>query len=524
MKKILTIIFTIIFFTSCKKDFLNVAPGDRLSNTTFWRNADDAVQATTGVYSSWSSSHIYQQYFADDWSDDAIPSGFWQGFYYFTWGKGNISPSNGDISGYWSALYSVIRTSNVFLANVDKCVMDDNLKARLKGEVQFVRAYEYYLLYNNWGEVPLVDKPLSPGEVNIGRGALGSTVAFILADLNAAIPNLPTVASQAGRITKGAALTLKARILLTTGQYAEAATTAKMVMDQGNYELLRTTAGDGYKQLTNTKQANNKEEILAWQFDGSNVNNDFISNVNGLSGSLVSPTKALVDAYDGYNKTTDMVVPVNETTTTSRFANRDPRLDFTVGHTGSVVKGITLNSESGELAAHATGYGVIKYITNEVINNTPKYSTDYMLMRYAEVLLIYAEAKIEAGQIDPSVINAINDVRSRAYGTVPTDITHYPEVILGTQAALRNIVRNERRVELAFEGLRWFDIKRWSIAAGTNGTMNGTVLGAYLSSGTYKVAGARQMDNPNRDYLRPIPQDQINLMGKNLLPQNPGYN
>ncbi|RYD87692.1 MAG: RagB/SusD family nutrient uptake outer membrane protein, partial [Sphingobacteriales bacterium] len=267
----------------------------------------------------------------------------------------------------------------------------------------------------------------------------------------------------------------------------------------------------------------NKEEILAWQFDGINLNNELIPNINGLTNQLLSPTKTLVDSYISYNKATDQVVPVDESTTTSRFVNRDPRLDFSVGHTGSVVNGNTLNSEAAPLSNHSTGYGVIKFITDEVATNTPRYSTDYMLIRYAEVLLTYAEAKIEANDIDASVVTAINEVRSRAYGMVATDVAHYPEVTLAGQSELRNIVRNERRVELAFEGLRWFDIKRWRIAAGANGTMNGQVRGAYLSTGEYKAAGSRAMNNENRDYLRPIPQQQINLMGPALLPQNPGY-
>ncbi|RYD91541.1 MAG: hypothetical protein EOP54_22255, partial [Sphingobacteriales bacterium] len=247
MKKIFTIIIIFSLFSACKKGFLDVVPGDRLSNATFWRNADDATQAATGVYSSWATSHNFQLYFADAWSDDAIPTGFWQGFYYYIWGNGNISPQEANLNTYWGALYSVVRTSNVFLTNVDKCVMDETLKNRLKGEVRFIRAFEYYLLYNNWGEVPLIDQPLSPGDLNVGRAPEGQTLAFIISDLDAAIADLPVTAPQAGRISKGAALALKARVLLYAGKYAEAAAAAKLVMDQGNYELLRTAAGDGYK-------------------------------------------------------------------------------------------------------------------------------------------------------------------------------------------------------------------------------------------------------------------------------------
>ena len=524
MKKYLTIIsllFYAVFFTSCKKDFLDVAPGSQLSSATFWRNADDANKAATGVYSVWSNAHAYQIYFADDWSDDAIPTGFWHFFYYYSWGIGGLSPQDGNINNYWSALYSVIRTTNVFLTNVGRCKMDEDLRNRLTGEVKFIRAYEYFLLYNFWGEVPLVSKPLNINELKVARAQPGETVSFILQDLNDAISYLPVTPPEAGRITKGAALSLKARILLYEGKYADAADAAKEVMNLNVYKLLRTPAGDGYYQLSNTKQGNNQEEILAWQNDGVNRNNDQVQYMNCLTNTLVSPAKALVDSYDGYDKTTDQTVPVDESTETSRFQNRDPRLNFTIGHTGSVVNGQTLNSKETPLSNQSTGYGVIKFITDEVKANAPHFTTDNILIRYAEVLLTYAEAKIESHQIDQSVLNAINDVRSRAYGTTVDDVAHYPEVTSTDQATLRKIVRNERRVELAFEGLRWFDLKRWKIAAGSGGTMSGPVLGAFLSPGTYMNAGSRALTD--KDYLRPIPQTQIDLEGTDNLTQNPGY-
>jgi hypothetical protein len=343
-----------------------------------------------------------------------------------------------------------------------------------------------------------------------------------LQDLDSAIADLPVAATEAGRITRGAALALKARVLLYEGRYTEAADAAQSVISLNAYQLLRTPAGDGYYQLANTKQANNREEILAWQNDGINRNNDQVQYMNTLVNTLVSPTKALVDAYEGYDKATDQTVPVDTSTITSRFQNRDPRLDWTIAHTGSVIGGQTLNSETLPLSNQSTGYGVAKYITDEVNANSPHLSTDNILIRYAEVLLTYAEAKIEAGQIDQSVLDAINEVRSRAYGTVASDVAHYPEITSTDQATLRSVVRNERRVELAFEGLRWFDVKRWQTAAGANGTMNGPVLGAYISNGTYLNAGTRVLSDPNRDYLRPIPQNQINYEN-NVLTQNPGY-
>ncbi len=167
------------------------------------------------------------------------------------------------------------------------------------------------------------------------------------------------------------------------------------------------------------------------------------------AGNLLSPTQALVEAYDTYDAATDKLIPYNPA---SPYVKRDPRFNFTiVTGTGS-----------------STDYGVKKFLGG-------KEGTENIIIRYAEVLLTYAEAKIEANQIDQSVLDAINTVRARAYGVNVSDIAFYPEITTTNQAALRDIVRNERRVELAMEGLRWYDITRWGIA---KTVMNGPVLGA----------------------------------------------
>lgn len=527
MKKIIfkLLLLNTLVFCSCNE--LDVYPDSSLSSGTFWRDSNDAIMASTGVYGAWSSAHTYQIFFADAWSDDAIPTGFWHAFYYFGWGQGNISPQNNDLNGFWSSLYTVIRSANVFLANVNKCSMDETKKNQLIGEIKFIRAYEYLLLYNTWGEVPLIDKPLTvTDDLKIPRPSGGSTVAFILKDLTDAANSLPVVAAETGRVTKGAALALKARVLLYNEQYNDAAATAKAVMDLNQYKLLRTASGDGFYQLRNTYHSNNQEEIMGFQFDGVNSANDVPGWLNSLNGGyLLSPTKALVDAFDGYNKQTDQKVAIDESTTASAFSNRDPRLDWSVAHTGTVsqVDGTTLNSESGILSAQSTGYGCLKFVNKWILSNDPKPAGDNILIRYAEVLLTYAEAKIEANSIDQSVLDAINEVRSRAYGTTKEDVSHYPEVTTTNQSILRSEVRKERRVELAFEGLRWFDIKRWKIACGSGGTMNGIVWGAKKADGSYFNAGTRDK-NADRDYLRPIPQQQIDLQGKDILVQNSGYN
>lgn len=496
-------ILLVLFFitaSSCKKDFLDVAPRDQLSSATFWKTANDANQASVGVYSSWSSSHRYQLWIADDWSDNTQTSGFWDGFYYNTWGTGTLTASEINLDVFWTSLYSVIRKTNVFLANISQPAMDETQRNTLTGEMRFIRAFEYFYLYETWGEVPLVDKPLNVSELKVGRAAPGETVKLILADLDYAIANLPINAADEGRITKGAALGLKARILLYEGKWQEAAQAAKQAIDQNSYELLRTPSGDGYSQVFKTAHENSKESVLDWEFKETDRPTDLpeLMYFAAAGDALISPTSSLVDSYDAYDKNTDVLVSVNSS---NRFLNRDPRLDFTVAHVGSIINGQTLSA--ADLTNHSSGYGVAKYLTPELYASRPNgIGTNYMLMRYSEILLTYAEAKIEAGEIDQSVLNAINEVRSRAYGTVITDVTHYPEVTISSQLVMRDIIRKERRVELASEGLRWFDIKRWK-------AINLMPASKGLTE---------------KNYLRPIPQNQIDLMGKDVLSQNPGYN
>ena len=524
MKKIIILTISVFLINACKPEKLDVAPTDQLSSATFWRNESDATNFVTGVYDKWSSAHAYQVNFADVWSDNLTTGSSWRGYYYYVWGSANISALNGDLNGFWGSIYTVVRSANLFLSNAGKCQMDDALRNRLIGEVKFIRAFEYFLGYYTWGEMPIVDKPLSIDELNIERPATGTTLAFILKDLDEAIANLPTKAPNIGRITKGAALALKARILLYEGKYAEAATTAKSVMDMG-YGLLRTGKGDGYYQLRNTTQMNNSEAILGWMSKYPERPNDIY---HWTTGNLYSPTKSIVDTYDSYDRKTDKIVPVDNKTTTGMFDNRDPRLNWSIGHTGTIdpiqsstTYNTALDSEASPLKDYATGYMCLKFANDNLINNVGYDVTDNILIRYAEVLLTYAEAKIEANQIDQSVLDAINEVRSRAWGTTRADVVHYPEVTATDQATLRAEVRKERRVELAFEGLRWYDLKRWKIAAGTNGVMNGKDWGARKKDGTYIDAGSRNLSDDHY-YLRPIPQAQIDLSQKKLA-QNSGY-
>lgn len=331
-------------------------------------------------------------------------------------------------------------------------------------------------------------------------------------------------AADKGRVTKGAALALKARADLFAGRYQLAAEAADQVMKLG-YGLY-----EFYQKLFTYAAENNKEVTLDKQFiKDSYFHNIFFdiapySQKNSNSNYVL--TKALVDAYqtiDGksINDPTSGFDPYNP------YLRRDPRLRFSVFLDGDVLPGGQVfkpNPNSGTAdavgstyIASTTGFNIKKYINNEDYANPTNCGINIILLRYAEVLLTYAEAKIELNQLDQSMYDAINAVRNKR------DDVKLPSILGNrTQAELREIVRQERKVELAFEGLRLFDIRRWKIA---ENVMNGPVYGiTYVNNGqlvTVQSVAFNRVFDKSRHYLWPIPQKEANL-NPNLI-QNPNW-
>lgn len=521
----------LLLITGCNDSFLDVAPRDQVTNETFFVSQQDAIQAANSVYDYWGGQgnnedgfgYSFFLYLADTWSDDAyIPL---DGYWYQRFQNGALSPSDTDVLARWQELYFIIRRANWFLANISRPEMDQNLRLRLTAEVRFIRAFQYFLLCQTWGEVPIVKEPLTLSELKVPRAGVGETMSFILDELDFSISTLPSAYAQEdeGRITKGAAMALKARLLLYEGRWEESYGAAKEVMDLGLYSLFQTAEGDGYSELFDTENENNAEIILDRENAALPNHGNQLPRLSALKSSIggdgfISPTQALIDAYHAYDPVDDQFVPIDPN---NEFSLRDPRLGYTIAYPGSVFFGQVLSPTSPPLSNSRTRYGTIKFIPDGFNGNNGglDYAVNHILIRYAEVLLTYAEAKIEANSIDQSVIDVINQVRSRAYGVSFMEYDKYPEVVMSDQNTLREVVRNERRVELALEGLRWFDIKRWRIGEAVLGM---PIYGAKVSGQNVLVAEGGVFD-PSRDYLRPIPEREIQLIGENILLQNPNY-
>lgn len=530
MKRLPNYIFfvLIIVTASCKKQ-LDKQPLDQVASTTYWQTQADAVQAVNECYTY--LGDIDDDCFLSCATDDSYA---WSG-----WpvdvpavGNGSATSQQGMFQQHWQHSYQAIAAANNVLDNIGNIpspALADTLRSRYRAEARFIRAYYYQQLVGYYGAVPLIEHIQTPSEFNAPRTAADTVAAFVVSELTAIKDSLPLTygAADQGRVTRGAALALLARIQLYRGDYTDAAAAAQAVMNLGIYSIDQ----NGFDNLFSGKTSNSPEVIFAGQYLQPTAASGLATWMGGptLGGwSEVTPTEKLVDDYectDGQPITTSPLYHPNHPA-----QNRDPRLLMTVmmPDTINVVNGDTINIEAphsidalGQNNASFTGYYYKKYFPNVV--NGQYYNNSFnneILIRYAEVLLTYAEAKIELGQIDQSVYDAINLVRQRAgVGQPAATAVLYPD-----QASLRTLVRRERHVEFAVEPQRLFDIRRWKIA---DSVMTGPVYGVLNNFNPSRSDYGKHVQveirtfNPSRDYLWAIPQNEL-LLNKSLT-QNPGW-
>ena len=486
----------------------------------------------------------------------------------------------------WSSNFSRIRQTNIFLSHIDATTFDAAWKQRMKGEAYFLRAYFYHNLMRMYGGVPLITKVYGLNEdYKVARNSFKETVDFIVANADSAAGLLPTsyTGADVGRATKGAALALKARVLLyaasdlynvnpsanaltgyTTPQdrtalWRAAKNAAQAVMDIGSYGLFRPTPASSQEAAQNYAdlflQKTSQEAIMSRFFlttrdDGAYPNRDDGPNGYHTWGGN-TPIQNLVDDYrmaDGskfdWNNPAHAAAP---------YQNRDPRFYGSILHDGapwrarptdvknldpagtiqtfrqlklsdgSVVAGLdTRDSPVENWNGAYSGYYLRKFIDPSLNAQFTRQEVPWIFFRYAEVLLNYAEASIELNELGDAV-NVLNQIRLRA-GMPPFSAG------LG-QAALRDEYRNERRVEMVFEEQRFFDVRRWMIApavlskvaGGINIFVEGTSSTDRSTWKNYRYVidtiQARAWDN--KLYFMPIHINEMNRNG--LLTQNPGY-
>lgn len=492
--------------TGCNNDFLDEIPRDELSDASFWKSQDDVEKYTTSLYRYTLEPGNFV-IMLDGYTDNAVPV-----HVYNAQGEisaGTATSSNSHFKQVWRNTYQGIRRCNVCLQNIDQVEMSQTDKNVYKGEVYFLRGYFYATLLRLYGGVPLLEKPLELNETIPARNTDEEVYNFVIADLDRAASLLPVNQAKVGRATKGAALAEKAVISNFMNKYEDAAKYAKDVMDLNIYSLY-----PNYEELFSPHNENNQEVIFDRQYLenakdyelGSWIDQYFAPQMMG-GWEAISPAKDLIDLYectDGKSISESELYDEN-----NPFANRDPRLDYTILYDGSVIAGKTYNSGAALGNSTRTGYTIRKYINPENDGMNHPGWTNFIYIRYAEILLIYAEAKNEVSGPDDSVYKAVNDVRNRVgLPSLPDNLT---------KEEMRQSIRKEKRVEFAFEGVYLYDTRHWKTteAAVTKPVYGKKVNGEYIWVETRKF-------NPKRDYLWAIPLNDVDL-SKGSLVQNPEW-
>lgn len=524
--------------TSCS-DFLDTIPYDSLSPSTTWQTEADAEKFLIGCYDGWADAN--QILYLDCASDIGYNNFPWENWKLI--GNGGMTAS-GNVNNMYK--FDKIRRCNNFLENIDKIEFaDENKKNDMIGQIRAIRAYLYF--DKNWwyGGIPIIESFESAVDAQVPRNTEEDVKKFVYEEIDAVIPLLKDAPAARGYIAKGTALAIKMRSALYYGDYERAQEAAKAIMDLNMYEL-----DSNYSNLFMVAGQNSKEIIASVQYIENLKTLSTIGQMynNGDGGwSSIVPTYNLVDMYemsDGLtkeeSKNYDPVHP---------FAGRDPRMAMTVLFPGQDWNNSIYNSldkqaqnANGELVDNANNPGGAENASKtsltwyKYLGPKSQYADMWatnacpIIFRYAEVLLTYVEAKNELNGPSAEIYGMLNQIRNRV-GMPNVDQSRY-----NTKDKLRELIRRERSVELAGEGLRRADILRWKDENGKmvaekvlNGElkrMSGTVN--YKESDPYKRATITGTDifiesrsfTVNNRYL-PIPQDAIDKNPK--LKQNAGY-
>lgn len=556
MKSKLLLLVFIILTSSCDKEFLERVPLDSPSNASFFSTEDELDAAINGAYRSlyWHSYKVPYHLWLDAATDIAWSRGDFGDM--LTAQGGQYNAETPLFMNVWSHMYRGIARANTILVNMHRAesVVSSEKFARIAAEARFLRAYFYFYLVNLYGGVPLVTTTLNLEEAIIPRSSVDVIQELIYEDLDFAAEHLPAATDasvSSGRASQGAASMLKARAALVYGDYDQAALHAKQIMDSGLYSLY-----PNYGDLFHFTGMGSNEVIMEQQYHidvFSTAIPRYLANRETGGYSVLVPTQTIVDMYACADGLPIDVSPLYDPA--NPFENRDPRLRQSIFLPGDWINGLWFQTHPDSTQTYKQTNGGVSRVENPEVTNPYATFTGYlwkkyfdesdmpgnaaqsvlstMLMRYAEALLTYAEAKIELNEIDQSVVDAINEVRSRQSVSMP------PVSTAMSSEDLRKIVRYERTIEFALEGFRLFDIRRWRIA---EHVMPGDVLGrrrkarwfdevvphineygkpVYQDESTLFQTISVNIFDANRNHLWPIPQAELNV--NDQLEQNNGY-
>lgn len=540
MKKIIYILVAVFVLNAC--DVLDMKPLDKVSDADVW---EDSALIELYVNASYNSiNHEFSQHMLSDASDETYCIHNWGSLW--TVQRGEMTSDNvtgiSEKINYWKQAYGNIRTINVFFDKIADAPVESALKDRMKGEMKFIRAWIYANLIWRYGGVPLITGLFELNQdYKVERASYSDCVDFIVKELDEAISLLPakSISENLGRATGNACMALKARVLLYAAskqnnpshskeKWEAAAQATKAVLDAG-YSLC-----NDYQSVF---LEDNAEIIFARYFTQANSTDFMLWNgrngSNGFTGE--NPTQNLVNAYEMTNGelpylNEELPLKVNPASgydESNPYAGRDPRFAASILYDGSVWAGRETEtwhggldspeSSIGSWNASKTAYALKKFMVESIppAGSSVRPENPWIFFRLAEFYLNYAEIMYELGNEDVAR-EYLNKVRSRQSVQMPP--------VTASGEKLRDKIRNERRVELAFEGHHFFDVRRWGIA---DETENRDLLAMNIQkkddgTKTYEITLLLKRTFLKQHYLVPIPRAEIDK-SENSLVQNTGY-
>jgi tetratricopeptide (TPR) repeat protein len=565
MKKMIYILLSVaamVSFSSCNDDFLDRMPKDEMTDDNFWQTEEHLVQVANTF-----TAALQGKYWLNitEIMADSAPWAVTTAFR--TIGAGNFTTETSQINSLWVTAYTGIGRVNYFLNNYNRAeTVKEEIRERYAAEAYFYRAYNYWVLTSYFGDVPYITDELSVESPDVyrGRDPRKTVIENVTKDLEDHYKNLPeyipAASSEFGRVSQCAALALLSRIYLYNGMYEEAADAAERAMNNSYHELYSTGNPDvDYVNLFNytgraSRNAANKETLLAFVYNydlGEAARQSHnLSRECWVPGDYARfvPTNSMIEAY--LTKDGQIWDPSTVDTYEDVFKDRDPRMVQSIlapdtpwegGKSGDLLSTddkiytYPLLTNNKTAAMTYSGYYMRKYVEPSTVKYVGHDDNDLVMLRYAEVLLNYAEAKEMLGQLTQADLDkSINLLRDRV-GMVHMKLSQLP-----AGSDIRTEIQRERRIELFFEGHRYFDIIRWK---------QGHILGEDLlgvnkrwldqsrlavdldkdltwqtkDGQQYLLIETGRTFNPDKHYLLPIPFKQMQL-NPNLAPQNPGWN
>ena len=551
-----------LMLTSCNDSFLDRIPHDALTDANYWQTETHLSSVANTFTSSLSGKDWLNktEIMADSapWSVTTA----WR-----TIGGGYFTSDASQINSVWSAAYTGIGRTNYFLNNYQRATgVKEEVRERYAAEAYFYRAYNYWILTSLFGDVPLITSELNVESPDVfrGRDARKDVIDRITKDLEDHYKALPEYvaagSSDFGRVSQCAALALLSRIYLYNGRYEDAVSACERAMSSTYYKLYSTGHPDvDYVNLFNytgraSRNPANKETLIAFVYNydlgESSRTSHNLSRECWVPNDYArfTPTASMIECY--LTKDGKIWDPNSATSYEDVFKDRDPRMTQSILAPGTKWEG----GESGDMLStdktvftypkfdnskdgcmSYTGYYMRKYVEPSTVKDVGHDDNDIVLIRYAEVLLNYAEAKEQLGTLTQSDIDkTINLLRDRV-GMVHLKLSEIP-----AGSDIRTEIRRERRVELCFEGHRYFDIIRWKqgeiLGEDLLGVRKDYLDPARLKEGIignlkwktvngkeYLVLESGRTFDPEKNYLLPVPFTQMQL-NPQLAPNNPGWN